>query len=443
VAPGPAEDPLSSADPPDDAYIVVLVARGGARLQPGERLQINELQTDAGPATVFLMTRFQEIGLPHRLPQELILEVRCPGSDIDDAVARAATLATSLTPVISFTVNAFVDLPFAHLAYEGSPGRTTRRFWEAEADLGVRFPNPTRLLRADRLFPLLGALFTSPEHKRLGRAVSMYHAALRNWTTASQPLALTELYPALEALSPAAERAERQRLGLRDERAHASHRGVDVSKSNWRDVLLGWVRRDVICQRDKDTYDAVRKLSDKLEHGALDMPLIREAAPRVTGKLFDYVRRGMLDLMDLDPAVREALASTRPLDITPIHSSITGVLTGDVSNPDRLGDDEPYPRLDWQTAIEEYTPLPDGRATIKPRITWTARIAPGVFFTADRHRVAVGLNDPADFDVPDASRASDTQSSLDQGEKIGEGGWALSLSSVRPVSQRTDAVNCN
>ena len=100
------------------------------------------------------------------------------------------------------------------------------------------------------------------------------------------------LYPALEALGPAVERVERERLGLADERGHASHRGVDVSQSNWKDVLLGWVRRDIICQGDMETYDAVRRLSDKLEDGALDMPLIREAAPGVTGTLFNYVRRG-------------------------------------------------------------------------------------------------------------------------------------------------------
>jgi hypothetical protein len=41
-----------------------------------------------------------------------------------------------------------------------------------------------------------------------------------------------------------------------------------------------------------ETYDAVRRLSDKLEDGALDMPLIREAAPGVTGTFFNYVRRG-------------------------------------------------------------------------------------------------------------------------------------------------------
>jgi hypothetical protein len=91
----------------DDNYIVVLVAKGGARLQPNEGIKIAGFQTDAGPASVGLRTRFQEIGLPNRPPQELIFEVLCPGSNIDDAVARAYALATSLAPLISFAIKAF------------------------------------------------------------------------------------------------------------------------------------------------------------------------------------------------------------------------------------------------------------------------------------------------------------------------------------------------
>ena len=36
-------------DAVDNSYVVVLVAKGGARLQPGEGLQLNQLNTDAGP----------------------------------------------------------------------------------------------------------------------------------------------------------------------------------------------------------------------------------------------------------------------------------------------------------------------------------------------------------------------------------------------------------
>jgi hypothetical protein len=107
----------------DDNYIVVLVAKGGARLKPDEGIKITGFNTDAGPATVGLATRFQEIGLANRLPQDLIFEVRCPGTNLDDAVARGSTLATSLAPLISFAINAFVDVPQAHIACEASPER--------------------------------------------------------------------------------------------------------------------------------------------------------------------------------------------------------------------------------------------------------------------------------------------------------------------------------
>lgn len=397
----PAEQPQGQEDPADDSYIVVLVARGGARLGPGERLQLNQLQTDAGLATVFLMTRFQEVGLPERLPQELIFEVHCPGTNLDDAVGRAANLATSLTPLISFAVNAFVDLPMATIAFEGSPGRTSRRYWQAKVDLGAELLAPRRPLQSDLLFALIRDVYTNPESKRLARAISQYHAALRNWTTAGQPLALVHLYPALEALSPATERAERQRLGLIDEQAHAIHRSVDVSRSNWREVLLGYVRRDVICQGDDTTYRTAYKASNGLEHGSMDMPLIRTASLEVTPKLFGYVRRGILDLLSIDTDVRERLAGMRIVDVTPFHHSILGVLTGDVAEPAKLGPEgEPYPWMDWETTVEDVTVRPDGRNRLQPSYTFTARIAPGVLFTARGSRVAVGLNDPAEFVDP-------------------------------------------
>jgi hypothetical protein len=55
----------------DNNYVVVLVAKGGARLKPDEGIKITGFNTDAGPATVGLATRFQEIGLANRLPQDV------------------------------------------------------------------------------------------------------------------------------------------------------------------------------------------------------------------------------------------------------------------------------------------------------------------------------------------------------------------------------------
>jgi hypothetical protein len=392
----------------DDHYIVVLVAKGGARLQPNEGIKIAGFQTDVGPATVGLRTRFQEIGLPNRLAQELIFEVRCPGSDIDDAVARGSTLATSLAPLISFAINAFVDVPRAHLAYEASPARSSRRFWQADVQLGTHTHTPSRLLSSELLVPFIQAIFKSDEQQRLGVAISHYHAALRDWTTAGQPLALMHLYPALEALGGAVERAERARLGLADKEAHARHRGVDVTKSNWTEVLLGWVRRDVICRGDRTTYKAASTASNGLEHGSMDMPSVRAVAQQVTPKLFEYVRRGLLDLINLGTDVRERLAKMTVADITPFHAVMTGVLIGDVADVDHLGfADDPYPRMDPETTINDLTYLPDGRLTMTPSTTYTVRIASGVEFTGSEWALAIGLNDPTAFGGTTPSVKSD------------------------------------
>jgi hypothetical protein len=49
------------------------------------------------------------------------------------------------------------------------------------------------------------------------------------------------------------------------------------------------------------------------------MPFIRTASTAVAPKLFSYVRKGILELFDLDPQVRGRLAAMRPVDITPFQ----------------------------------------------------------------------------------------------------------------------------
>jgi hypothetical protein len=382
----------------DDNYIVVLVAEGGVRLPPNEGLRLQGFSTELGPATIGLVTRFQEIGLPNRLPQDLIFEIRCRGKDVDNAVAIASGLATSLTPLISFVVNAFLDVPRAHIAYEASPGRTSRRFWQADVQLGIETFTPSAILRSELLVPFIQAVFNSTDPARIGAAISQYHAALRDWTTAGQPLALMHLYPALEGLAEVAEKMERSRLGLTDKEAHARHRAVNVKDPNWNYVFLGGIRRDLICKGDAATYRTARAASNGLEHGFANMASIRADAQQVTPKVFEYVRGGVLDLLDLDAGVRERLGKMKLVDVTPMYAVITGVLSGDVGDADRLGfGSDPYPRMDSQVQIDDLTYLPDGRLTVSPSFTYTVRTAEGVAFTPQMSPTAVGLNDPSGF----------------------------------------------
>lgn len=380
-------------------WLVVFLSAGGAQLLPGQRLLLQDLPADEGPVEVALATRYEDAGLTDLVPHELVLEVHVHAPDADAAVAAGGAVAGGLVAMVSLAVNAHVPPPEPHLAYESAPGLSRRRFWQRDLPLQTGLPVPGRMLTDTVLFPLLQAIFASSETQRLARAVSQYHVALRYWTTAGRPLALAHLYMALEALGPAAERAERARLGLADERAHAVHRGVDVTRSNWKEVLLGWVRRDVLCRGDKATYDAARKASDGLEHGSMGLSEYRAAAEQHGRALLDYVRGAVLDLLDLPASVRVELAAKRPLDVSPLWQEVRGELHGAVQDPAALGlGHAPYPYGAWRTTLDDVWRLPDGRLRAKPRINLTAELADGVQLTVTGIGTGVGLSDADLFD---------------------------------------------
>ena len=283
-------------------WLVVLLAAGGTELLPDQRLLLRQVPMEPEPVDVVLATRYEDAGLSALLPRELVLEVHLLAEDADAAIGAAGAAAGGVVALVSFAVNAFVAPPEPHLAYEAAPRLLRRRFWQREVDLQRGVPRPRRQVDETLLFPLLEAFFRAPETDWLGRAASQYHVALSHWTTSGRPLAMAHLYTALEALSPATERAERQRLGLADKRAHAAHRGVDLSLSNWEGVLLGWVRRDVLCQGDTVTYKAAREAHNGIKHGYMPLPDYRAAANEHTRALLDYVRLGLLSLLDLPEA---------------------------------------------------------------------------------------------------------------------------------------------
>jgi len=380
-------------------WLVVLLAAGGTELLPGQRLVLRQVPMESEPVDVALATRYEDAGLAALLPRELILEVHLRAEDADAALASAGAVANGVVPLLSFAVNAFVPPPEPYLAYETAPGLDRRRFWQREVQLQGGIPRPRRQVDETLLFPLLEAFFGSPEVDRLSRAVSQYHLALSQWTTRGRPLAMAHLYMALEALGPAVERSERARLGLADERAHAAYRDVNVERSNWKEVLLGWVRRDVLCQRDKATYDAARRASDGFEHGSMPLPEYRAAAEQHSRALLDYVRLGMLTLLDLPEDVRSQLVDKRPVDTSAIWQEIRGELHGAVQDPDQMGEGEaPYPYADWRTTLDDAHRTDAGKLRTTSRINLDMHFAPGVLLTTTYFGMAVGLNDPDLFE---------------------------------------------
>jgi hypothetical protein len=383
---------------------VVLQTVGGTEVLPSQRIELLQLPAEAGPVDVALWTRFEEVGLEAGLPQETFFEVVLIADDANAAVAGAGAVAVGLTTMISFCVNAFVSPPEPALAYDVAPDLEKRRFWQRRvAHTYVDFLRPTRRIRFELLAPFLGAVFASPDGDRIGRAVSQYQIALRYWTTGGQALALAHLYMALEALGPVAQGRERDELGLKDDKDHAVHRGVDISRSNWHEVLLGWIRRDVLCDGDKETYDAARQASDGFEHGFMSLPDYRALASANAPTLLDHVRRAVLNLLDLDESVRAELADKRPVDTSPLWLEVRGELTGDVGDADQLaetGYKMPHPCAEWEVTLDEARRTEDdGRLRLTPRSNLTAHLAPKVQLTFTYHGIAVGLSDLEMFEV--------------------------------------------
>ena len=378
---------------------VVLLSAGGAQLLPGQRLQLNGFPVEPGPADVVLYSRYEDVGVSDPIPRELAYEVQVPAEDADAAIAIAGAVGSGLATMLSFAVNAYVPAPEPYVAFEGLPGLNRRRFWQRHVTFVDGIPRPGRLLKEATLFPMLQAMFGSGEWERLSRAVSQYHAALSHWTVSAKPLALAHLYMALEALAPVVERSERARLEIPSQREHADHRGVDVERSNWKEVLLGWVRRDVICKGDKATYDAARKASDGFEHGSMPLPEFRSAAELYGRPLIDYLREGLLGELRLADELHQELIDKRPLDVSPMWLEVRGELHGNVEDPDELGEGGArFPYVDWHTTLADVRRREDGRLRITPVNHLTLHCAEGVNLTPTQHALKVGLSDADLFD---------------------------------------------
>ena len=419
----------NSASETKRLWIVALVSDRGAVVEAGEWFFLQGVPADPAPVNVALHSRHEDLGLSDPVPRELVTEVTVTAPDIDSALAIAGPVANSMAVILSLAINAAISVPEPYLAFRAEEGAVRREFWQRQVPLPEGLPPPARTIDREWLGRYLEACFTSAEYPRLTRAITQYQLGLMYWTTRGRPLALAHLYMAMEALGPVVERSERSRLGLVDQRAHAVHRGVDVSRTNWREVLLGWVRRDVICKGDKATYDAARGASDGLEHGSLDLATYRAVAVTNVRAVLDYVREAIFDVLDLEADVRDTLLKKRALDVSPLWVEVRGELHGEVTNPRTLGEgNDPYPRLEWSTTMDDYKRLEDGRAQLRPRYHLKLHCAADVQFDLKGHAFGVGASDPDlfDYEPPDshAPQGETASLTLDAGQEVEGSGEA-------------------
>jgi hypothetical protein len=374
-------------------YTVVLRSRSGCRVHFGGYIDLRLPDGCGGEAQVRISTRWQDLGLEFPVPRELWMAVTVNAADMDAAVRSAAALASTLAVIISFCVNAAVEPPALHVAFNSTSGLSRREFTEAFLPDETGHPRPGRWIDVEGLLAFGQAAYSSSEAPRLFRALAQYQAALRYWNTGSRVLVLAHLYIACEVLTKAVQRLHQARLGL-TELQHAQLLGVDTTQSNWKMMAGFFARREYIFEGDKSVYDAARSASDQFEHGTADLGNVRQAADTVTRDLFDLVRSAMLSLAPtLDPAICDTIMAKAPVDVSPLHKQMTGYIVSDQpSDPGNLGmAGELFPALRWRSDIRACR-LDGDNLTFDPVETITVQFADGLRFEGGGYAIYGGLN---------------------------------------------------
>ena len=246
----------SSADQAE--YTVLLRSRSGARVRRDFYIDLSDFPDGLGDQVqVRISTRWEDLGFDYPVPRELWMAIRSTAPGVDAAVRSAANATSALAMIISFCVNAVVEPPALHVAFNSTEGLSRREFMEIFVPDESGLPRIGRWIDVDSLFAFGQAAFAAAEAPRLFRFLAQYQAALRYWNTGSRVLVLAHLYIACEVLTKAVQRVHQTRLGL-TELGHARLLGVDVTQSNWRMMAGNFARREYIFEGDRQIYDAAR-----------------------------------------------------------------------------------------------------------------------------------------------------------------------------------------
>jgi hypothetical protein len=365
-------------------YIVVFRARSSASFLPEEGWEhFFRLSSRAGEQIrTRTFTRWVQEGR-HSVPRELVVEVSGRAASIDEAVGRFDPLARAMATIVAYVANVRVGYIEAHLAFGSSPGLAEHPFLEVflpDESGGIPEGGIIRRHLLEAACPAIMSLI--PDAARVTRALQQYELALREWRLGGEWLALSHLWIAVENLTEAVLRRTKWELSKTEEELARMLDVVtdDPSRPRWKQVMREQVREQIIFEGDGDTYRTAKRSSDGLEHGFLDLSDVAQHAIASADATFTYVRRAIIDLVDLPAEIGAELMEIKPKDVQSQRKLIRGRLLGDAGN--LALDGELYPRLEWRSSIESV--VRSGSAfEMKAREQFTARISPSVQFLPD------------------------------------------------------------
>jgi hypothetical protein len=345
----------------EQVYVVVLHAESAARFANGEAHRIAELPTPHGQAAMILRTDFEDEGLESPVPRSLWLEIAGTAPTIEAAVADLGRVGANFGPSIALAANAHVGDFRPYLAFDATPDRAEREFFQNFIRKDTRIPQAMRLIPWEATWAFMDAVAQSPYAGRLQRGIAQYGAALARFRPGHETFAHAHLYMGMEAITKVAVRWEADRRGLTEAELVA-----DLGLSQARD-LDSYARREILFGGDRQLVREAREASDGFEHGFEDLEVVHRKASNALMRTAELLRNSILTFSGIrEPhltKLREA-PYNRPMPWSVSERYIRGTIVSGVPNdgsPDALArSDKQYPMLEVTLNLTSFAPTPDG-----------------------------------------------------------------------------------
>jgi hypothetical protein len=403
---------VTELPPQASEYLVVFKADANARFRRPEQAMSFRAEVSGAPAFITFATRFTDEGHEAAVPRELIVQGRGVALSIDDAIQSLGPFASAMANLTAFVTNAAINPLSLYLGVDATPGHGSRTFMQEFGEFDVGPVQQGRAIPVDEVGAVLG-LMGAAAHLEAGWATAVQHygIALTRWRLGSEPFVLTPLYTAAEALEKTIVLQEADRRG---------QSLVDLCRAiGARDTKQAgaYYRRTVVFQGDADFLQAVRDLSDGLEHGSINVGDAQARAVDLTPRLFRLIRECLLDRLSAPPELRDVLLGSRygaPLDPT-LRKLVIGEMTG---LPDEMGPPGvDYPFLTWDTGLASLAFDDEGELQAKMSENFTVHTADGGGFALKGLRM---YGRPTDATKPPL-RLQDVQVTYGSGETPGAG----------------------
>jgi len=368
-------------------YVAVARSRASAVFYPGDSFSLNYKRIDGEPFTLVFRTQYLE-GYEVPVPKNLWVEACGPAKDLHDAAEVFVNAALEISAIISFVANASLGLLELELVFDATSDKEEHEFLQSfVADPPVAVV-PGRRIDVEAAGAVLKAIAGHPEQARLQRAILQYVEALQSWRPGHEITCMAHLYMGVEALTKAVLREHMRKIGKPENELVAEWKIDDSDKLQRRKKLESEARRRLIFGGDAECLRKAREVSDTFEHGFGDFGTIRKPAREVIVKTADYLRRAIIDVIDIETNIRERVLGVdyaAPRGPLALVRYIRGKLIGQI---DQLAaEDQEYPIMEWRTKLKSVQIGKDGKYGFTLDDTLTVKVGKGVRFQPEIHEV--------------------------------------------------------